>query len=64
MSINEMKNGIDVYIVKRLWSLAKIKISMLILLTNTHRQTHTNTLFNTFFANFFVLTFEILTFVV
>ena len=45
MSINEMKNGIDVYIVKRLWSLAKIKISMLILLTNTHTHTdrHTNT---------------------
>ena len=42
MSINEMKNGIDVYIVKRLWSLAKIKISMLILLTNTHTQTDTH----------------------
>ncbi len=45
MSINEeMKNGIDVYIVQRLWSLAKIKISMLILLVTKHTYTHRHTL--------------------
>ena len=54
MSINEMKNGIDVYIVKRLWSLAKIKISMLILLTNTQTDRHTQTHYSTHFLQTFL----------